>query len=165
MPEYTDQETYDYIEDKEDWVRGYVERIPSEMGKDVVEAGLDGFTYGNELGHMVDGFDGMGYDPDSGRELDVFDVAADKGIRAEDWVERQFGSKEGDGSFGDYVGGFAGGATAAVLSMGGGITEGMLTPEQVSVAGALSPMQNAKAQAEAQIAAEIARINGESSEG
>ena len=128
MPEYTDQETTDEL-DNALTLSGILApfaaaKWPSAHGALVAGAGLGGLKLGNMLGHYIDGRNGLGVDPNTGRELDVFDVAADKGVKAEDWVESKLGSKEGDGSFGDYLGGAAGGATAATLSIGGSIYEG-----------------------------------------
>jgi hypothetical protein len=64
--------------------------------------------------------------PETGRQLDVFDMAAQDGMAAEKAVENLFGAKDGDGSVGDKVGGVAGGATAGVMSAACGLGVGAM---------------------------------------
>lgn len=94
------------------------------MAGPVGGAGLFGLKLGNMLGEYVDGLDNYGPDPFTGKKRDAFDVAADIGTDAENWVQGKLGVKEGDGSFGDKLGGFVGGGVSGLMGIGGGLYEG-----------------------------------------
>ena len=83
-------------------IAGALGSVGGATAAPVLAAGGLGFKAGGALAEQLD------------KRANGFDWAASMGTSTEGFVENLFGSKDGDGSFGDKAGGVAGGAAAAL---------------------------------------------------